>query len=74
VEPGSGSEFTVHGLTPERVGDVAFAGGIRLHHLAPARASLEQAFMELTAGSVEYQAGAADTGRQPAHSGTESLT
>jgi ABC-2 type transport system ATP-binding protein len=31
-------------------------GGIRLHHLAQTRASLEQAFMELTADSVEYHA------------------
>ena len=30
--------------------------GIRLHELAAVRASLEEAFMELTAGSVEYQA------------------
>jgi hypothetical protein len=27
-----------------------------LHHLAPTRVSLEEAFMELTADSVEYQA------------------
>ena len=40
-------------------GDLALASGIAVHHLAPARASLEEAFMELTAGSVEYQAGAA---------------
>jgi ABC-2 type transport system ATP-binding protein len=64
-EPG----LTVRGLTPERVGDIAFASGVRLHHLAPARASLEQAFMELTADSVEYQAGPA-TGRQPVPSGS----
>jgi ABC-2 type transport system ATP-binding protein len=46
----------VQGLSAERVGDVAFENGIRLHELAQARASLEQAFMELTADSVEYQA------------------
>jgi ABC-2 type transport system ATP-binding protein len=70
VEAGSRpAELRVHGFTQERVGDVAFAGGIRLHHLAPARASLEHAFMELTADSVEYQAGLVN-GRQPAHSGT----
>jgi ABC-2 type transport system ATP-binding protein len=46
----------VHGLNESRVGDVALASGVPLHHLAPARASLEQAFMELTADSVEYQA------------------
>jgi ABC-2 type transport system ATP-binding protein len=39
---------------------------VRVHHLSPSRASLEQAFMELTAGSVEYHAGLPET-RQPAH-------
>jgi ABC-2 type transport system ATP-binding protein len=51
-----GDEFAVHGLGPERVGELALASGILLHHLAPARMSLEEAFMELTADSVEYQA------------------
>ena len=56
VEHGAGGELTVRGLSPDRIGDIAFAGGIRLHHLAPARVSLEEAFMELTGDSVEYQA------------------
>jgi hypothetical protein len=30
---------------------------VRLHELAPAQASLEQAFMELTGSSVEFRAG-----------------
>jgi len=47
----------VRGLPAARIGDLALASGIALHHLAPARASLEQAFMELTADSVEYHAG-----------------
>jgi ABC-2 type transport system ATP-binding protein len=59
-------ELEVSGLTEERVGDIAFAHGVRLHHLAPSRASLEQAFMELTADSVEYHAGLPTSG-QPAH-------
>ena len=58
------------GLTEERIGDIAFARGVRLHHLAPSRASLEQAFMELTADSVEYHAGLPET-RQPAYTGME---
>ena len=37
--------------------DLAFAHGIRLYHLAETRVSLEHAFMELTADSVEYHAG-----------------
>jgi ABC-2 type transport system ATP-binding protein len=54
AEAGGGLE--VRGITAARVGDIAFDSGIRLHHLAPARESLEQAFMELTADSVEYRA------------------
>jgi ABC-2 type transport system ATP-binding protein len=46
----------VQGLGPERVGEIALASGVLLHHLAPARASLEEAFMELTADSVEFGA------------------
>jgi ABC-2 type transport system ATP-binding protein len=61
---GEGS-LLVQGLPVERVGDIAFENGIRLHELAPARASLEQAFMELTADSVEYHAGSG-TGGTPA--------
>ena len=67
---GEAGELEVSGLTEERVGDIAFAHGVRLHHLAPSRASLEQAFMELTADSVEYHAGLPET-RQPAHIGME---
>jgi ABC-2 type transport system ATP-binding protein len=39
---------------------LAFEQGIRLHELTMVRASLEEAFMELTAGSVEFHAGVAD--------------
>jgi ABC-2 type transport system ATP-binding protein len=49
--------LTVRGLSPDRIGDIAFEQGVRLHELTPTRASLEAAFMELTADSVEYQAG-----------------
>ena len=50
--------LTVHGLTAAVVGDLAFEHGVRLHELTVVRASLEAAFMELTADSVEYRAGA----------------
>jgi ABC-2 type transport system ATP-binding protein len=46
----------VRGLTTEEIGDLAFTEGIRLHELTTVRASLEEAFMELTASSVEYRA------------------
>src|SRR5580698_1686247 len=46
----------VRGMTIEEIGDLAFSEGIRLHELTTVRASLEEAFMELTADSVEYRA------------------
>src|SRR5487761_1104182 len=46
----------VRGMTPDVVGDIAFEEGIRLHELTVLRASLEEAFMQLTADSVEYHA------------------
>jgi len=50
----------VRGLTTEAIGDIAFEQGIRVHELSMLRASLEEAFMELTADSVEYHAGVPD--------------
>ena len=47
----------VTGLTPQEVGDRAFDAGIRVHELTLRQASLEQAYMELTAHAVEYQGG-----------------
>jgi ABC-2 type transport system ATP-binding protein len=57
VRDDSDDKLVVLGLTPAQVGDLAFEHGVRLHELSPAHASLEQAFMELTASSVEFQAG-----------------
>src|SRR5512142_38262 len=48
----------VRGMSIEQIGDLAFGEGIRLHELTTLRASLEEAFMELTADSVEYHADA----------------
>ncbi|HEX4292430.1 MAG TPA: ATP-binding cassette domain-containing protein [Trebonia sp.] len=48
----------VRGMSIEQIGDLAFSEGIRLHELTMVRASLEEAFMELTADSVEYHADA----------------
>jgi len=68
--PDGSAELEVRGLNPERIGDLAFAAGVPLHLLAPSRASLEEAFMELTADSVEYQ-GAAHELRELADAGRE---
>jgi ABC-2 type transport system ATP-binding protein len=55
-ENGDGA-MVVSGLETSQIGDLAFDNSVRLHELAPAQASLEQAFMELTASSVEFHAG-----------------
>jgi len=55
-ENGDGS-MVVIGLDPAGVGDLAYDNDVRLHELAPVHASLEQAFMELTASSVQFHAG-----------------
>jgi ABC-2 type transport system ATP-binding protein len=44
----------VTGIPVERVGDLAHELGVRLHELHTEQASLEEAYMELTADSVEY--------------------
>jgi ABC-2 type transport system ATP-binding protein len=56
LERGEAGDLTVRGLSAEQVGGLALTNGILLHYLAPSRVSLEEAFMELTADSVEYQA------------------
>jgi ABC-2 type transport system ATP-binding protein len=45
----------VGGLTAERIADLAIERRMALHELAPQRASLEQAYMELTRDAVEYR-------------------
>jgi ABC-2 type transport system ATP-binding protein len=52
----SPGELTVIGLSAEVLGDMAFENRIRVHELATMEASLEDAFLEITGGSAEYQA------------------
>ncbi|MET9551667.1 ATP-binding cassette domain-containing protein [Streptomyces sp. NPDC006645] len=58
VGPAGGTELVVRGRTAREVGDAAHGLGVRLHELRAVPASLEQAYMELTAQSVQYGAGA----------------
>jgi ABC-2 type transport system ATP-binding protein len=53
--------LTVSGLDPVRIGDLAATDRITLHELSLKRASLEEAFMELTEDSVEFRASMLDT-------------
>ncbi|MEV6631123.1 ATP-binding cassette domain-containing protein [Actinoplanes sp. NPDC051470] len=62
VERSGEHQVIVTGLPMDRVGDVAHDAGIRLHELRTREASLEQAYQELTEGSVEFGA----DGRVPA--------
>ncbi|MFF8484578.1 ABC transporter ATP-binding protein [Streptomyces antibioticus] len=55
VESGSGV-LEADGGTSEQIGELAARHQITLHELSPQQASLEEAFMRLTAESVEYHA------------------
>jgi ABC-2 type transport system ATP-binding protein len=46
----------IAGLSAAQVGDAAAEAGIALHELTPHEASLEEAFMELTSGEIEFAA------------------
>ncbi|MFF7352874.1 ABC transporter ATP-binding protein [Streptomyces filipinensis] len=62
VEAGAGA-LEVEGDKAGRIGELAARYGIVLHELSPRQASLEEAFMQLTAQAVEYHA---HTGPDPA--------
>jgi ABC-2 type transport system ATP-binding protein len=49
-------QLEVVGLSSDEIGSRAASAGVVLHELAPVNASLEEAFMELTADAVEYRA------------------
>jgi ABC-2 type transport system ATP-binding protein len=55
VEAGGGA-LVIDDGEPERIGELAARHGLVLHELSTQRASLEEAFMRLTAESVEYHA------------------
>ncbi|OLR93180.1 ATP-binding cassette domain-containing protein [Actinokineospora bangkokensis] len=52
----SADTITVAGNAVAEVGDLAFAERVRLHELRVVEASLEEAYLEITAASVEYGA------------------
>ncbi len=58
VEVANDDALRVGGLTAEAVGQLAFDHGVVLFELTPERASLEEVYMALTSGSVEYGSGA----------------
>ncbi len=55
-----GNAWIVRGMPSERIGEIAAAGGVVLHELSPLAASLEDVFLELTAGeNLEMTGGTA---------------
>ena len=57
VSSSHAGELEVAGLTAEQIGPVAFDARIMIHQLTSTRASLEEAFMELTNDAVEFHGG-----------------
>ncbi|MCK9903158.1 ABC transporter ATP-binding protein [Parafrankia colletiae] len=53
----SPAALIVRGTSTEQVGELAGTVGLVLHELTESRGSLEQAFIQMTGGDVEYQAG-----------------
>src|SRR5215470_5196664 len=60
----------VTSMEAPRIGEIAAANGMVLHELTPQLASLEEAFLELTAGSVEYGGGETPIAGAPAVAST----
>jgi ABC-2 type transport system ATP-binding protein len=56
----------VQGLTEEQIGTAAWRAQLPVFELALHQASLEQAFMQITEGSVEYRSAGATTTREVA--------
>ncbi|MFF2044894.1 ABC transporter ATP-binding protein [Kitasatospora sp. NPDC058170] len=59
AEPVDGGAWEVSGAEPERIAALAAANGVVLYEIAVRQDSLEEAFMRMTADSVEYRAVAA---------------
>ena len=58
VNAGPAGELTVHGLEVEAIGDLAASQGIPLYEVTQRTASLEDAYMALTADSTDHRASA----------------
>ncbi|MEV7237158.1 ATP-binding cassette domain-containing protein [Streptomyces sp. NPDC051020] len=58
VTPEPDGVLAVAGLQPQDIGDLAAANRLTIHELSTRQASLEEAFMDITAASVQYRAGA----------------
>jgi ABC-2 type transport system ATP-binding protein len=55
VDDSGGGALDVTGLPGDRIGDLAADAGLRLHELSPRRASLEDAYLDLTRDTVRHR-------------------
>lgn len=67
VEPGL---LEIDGVSAELIGEHAARHGLVLHELTPRTASLEEAYLQLTADEVEYQSGGDQPAGVPSGNGT----
>ncbi len=67
----SDGHLEVDGVPASTLGELAAEHRLVLHELSPQQASLEEAFMQLTAGSVEYHAHSSATGLAAEAAGLE---
>ncbi|WP_298327094.1 ABC transporter ATP-binding protein [Haloactinopolyspora sp.] len=70
VEPTDDGAMAVYGATAEEIGDLAGSERLYLHELGSVQASLEDAFMRLTADAVQYQAAVPAAAATPAPGST----
>ncbi|QAY61986.1 ABC transporter ATP-binding protein [Xylanimonas allomyrinae] len=61
--PGEADLLDVTGVDAAAIGELALTAGVALHELTPVASTLEEAYMALTADSVEYRTG------DPSHAG-----
>ncbi|MER7764294.1 ATP-binding cassette domain-containing protein [Streptomyces sp. NPDC097619] len=60
-----GGALEIDSVSAELLGELAARNRVVLHELSPQRASLEEAFMRMTAGAVEYHAHSPGDGPPP---------
>jgi len=70
----SDGALEVTGLSTQQIGDCAAGAGLTVHELVLQQASLEEAYMELTADAVEYHGLATVTASPPTSTPTSAST
>jgi ABC-2 type transport system ATP-binding protein len=65
VSSGEPSVLEIEGLTSDQIGQAAALNGFVLYELTPQQVSLEEAFMELTRGEVEFRTAAPNINDTP---------